>query len=280
VNKYIEFSFKYKNGTENIKDLLIAELSAISFDTFWETKEGLKAYVKEENIDLSNGAFEFIKSDIFNKISYEYQPVKDKNWNNEWEQNFKPVMINNEIYIRAPFHYGNPAILHEIVIEPKMSFGTGHHLSTVLVLESMLLIDFNGKTTLDMGCGTGILSILAAKKGSTEIIGIDNNEWAFENAKENIQLNNAKNVTILHGDVELIKAQSFDIILANINKNVLLDDIPHYADSLNPEGLLIMSGILNTDFEQINTKAEKNKLRLTEYKEKENWTCVTYKNKL
>ncbi len=277
MNKYIEFSFKYKTGTENLKDRLIAELSSINFDTFWETKEGLKAYVREENIDLSNGAFDFIKTDIFNKIRYEYQPVKDINWNEEWEQNFNPVLVNNEVYIRAPFHYANPSILHEIIIEPKMSFGTGHHLSTVLVLESMLLIDFNDKTTLDMGCGTGILSILASKKCSTKITGIDNNEWAFENAKENIQLNNAKNVTILHGDVKLIKSQSYDIILANINKNVLLNDLPRYADSLNPNGILIMSGILNTDFKTIDTEAEKNNLRLIEYKEKENWTCVTYK---
>ncbi len=275
--KFIEFSFKYETGTENLKDRLIAELSAIDFDTFWETKEGLKAYVREENIDLSNGTFDFIKTDIFNKISYEYQHVKDKNWNKEWEQNFKPILINNEVYIRAPFHHINPAILHEIIIEPKMSFGTGHHLSTVLVLESMLLIDFNDKTTLDMGCGTGILSILASKKGSSEITGIDNNEWAFENAKENIKLNNAKNVTILHGDVELIKSQTYDIILANINKNVLMNDIPSYADSLNPNGILIMSGILNTDFKTIDKEAKKNNLRLIEYKEKENWTCVTYK---
>ncbi len=255
-------------GTE----ILISLLGDMGFDSFVENEVGFDAYIPEElegNLHLNE--FEF---DDF-AFSFDKERIEQTNWNAEWEKNFEPVLVDDLLLIRAPFHEPNKAVKHEIVIMPKMSFGTGHHDTTWLMCKQLFDLDISGKSVLDMGCGTGVLAILAKKLGAGDVVGIDIDEWSVENSIENCSTNNCADIEIKLGDKELLdNYKTFDIILANINKNVLKVQIPLYAKLLKTKGILLLSGFFNTDVEELEQHAKANHLNLIETFTKNNWTVM------
>ena len=237
----------------SLNEVIIAWLGDNDFDMFEERPDGVNAYIEAKLFkedDLKN--LLLLIPDSNENIRYETSFIKDQNWNKQWESNFEPVLIADRVYVRAPFHNRRTEFQHEIIIEPKMSFGTGHHATTALMIQLMLEVDMKEKMVLDMGCGTGILSILADKLGAKKIMAIDIEEWAYTNSLENCERNNADHVSVFKGDVSLIKDSKFDIVFANINRNILLNDLQSYSVSLNLGGNILLSGILATDKEIIN----------------------------
>lgn len=274
--EYLELEITYNEKSEETNNILIAELSDIGFESFNETQNGLNAYIQKNifNPEKIKDLYFFNKCNC--NLNYKINVVENKNWNAVWESNFNPAFINNDCVIRAPFHNIKPKPKYEIIIMPKMSFGTGHHETTSLMIENILNLKISNKTVLDMGCGTGVLSILASKLNASKITSIDNDEWAFENSKENFKLNNINNADVFLGDCSLISSKLYDIILANINKNVLLSDIKLYSKSLSQKGILVLSGIYKTDFYDINTEATKNNLKFSSIIEKNKWVSIVY----
>ncbi len=275
---YIEIDFKV-NPLEEGSDILIAQLSELGFESFVNTDIGIMAYIpanlfdkqKLDNLQVLND------KQIFT-ISYNINNIPAQNWNALWESNFEAVVIANRCYVRAPFHPQKPEYEFELLIEPKMSFGTAHHETTSLVIQLMLEMDLKEKTLLDMGCGTGILAILAYKKGAKDIVAIDNDDWAFENTKENIEKNNTI-IKAMLGDAKLIANMKFDVIIANINRNILLNDISSYAKSLNENGILVMSGFYEDDLPVIKKASEENGLSHNKHLVNNNWVAVSFKKK-
>jgi ribosomal protein L11 methyltransferase len=266
-----------KSEKQNISDILVAQLSDLGYQSFMETTIGLKAYIEEDQFD-----FALVKElpihDMFpGKIEWQHEIIPSQNWNSIWEKNFQPVVIDDQCLIRAPFHTGEKHFPFEIVMEPKMSFGTGHHPTTFLMIRWILETDLQNKQLLDMGSGTGILSILASMKGAREVMAIDNDEWAYQNALENVKQNKRNNVQVIQGTINNLQQEQFDIILANINLNILLQDIPDYAKHLKKEGTLIVSGIYSDDMSRINEMAQSNGLENMGYKEKNRWVAVAFK---
>ncbi|MGM0496541.1 MAG: 50S ribosomal protein L11 methyltransferase [Bacteroidota bacterium] len=260
-----------------ISDILVAQLAELGYYSFIDTDEGIKAYIEEKNFD-HNDIICLPISPIFQDIlEVNYRAIKNKNWNEEWEKNFSPVKINDQCIVRAPFHETDKNYPHEIIIEPKMSFGTGHHATTNLMIQELLPIKLKNLKILDIGCGTGILSILASQKNAKEIWAIDNDEWAYNNTTENIKKNNAEDVNVIHGDAKSIpKNLQFDLILANINRNILLKDIPAYAQHLKNKGTLIISGIYTNDLKKIIDKAKNHKLSLKHHNEQNSWIAARF----
>jgi ribosomal protein L11 methyltransferase len=262
---------------EWLRDVLTAQLGEIGFNSFVETEAGFEAFIpvkdfSNENMNLVLTAF---KDDFtFSVIS---EIIPDQNWNEVWEKNyFKPLVISNECVIRAPFHTDYPQAKYEIIIEPNMAFGTGNHETTSLVIETILDETFTGKSVLDMGCGTGILGILASMKGAKEITAIDIDEWSFKGTKENAALNNIQNINVRLGDASLLGNEKFDVIFANIHKNVLLNDMQAYFNVLLQNGILIMSGFYSEDIREIKLKAEKLGLKDIGFKTKNNWVAYSF----
>jgi ribosomal protein L11 methyltransferase len=211
-------------------------------------------------------------------ITYSINEIPAQNWNAVWESNFEPIVIAGRCYVRAPFHPTKPDYEYELVIEPKMSFGTAHHETTSMMIQLMLELDLNGNSLLDMGCGTGILAIMAHKKGAGDIVAIDNDEWAFENTKENM----VKNKTVIKamlGDAKTIAGMKFDVVLANINRNILLNDIPTYAKSINEKGQLLLSGFYENDLAAIRKKAEEYGLTYQKHLLNNDWVAVIFTKK-
>lgn len=262
---------------EWLRDILNSHLAEIGFDSFVETPNGFEAYIPSNLFKLRD--FDAILSayqdDFDFDIDSEY--IKDQNWNEEWEKNFfKPLVIGGECMIRAPFHTEYPNAKYEIIIEPNMAFGTGNHETTSTIIESILQNDVTGKTILDMGCGTGILSILASLKGAKHITAIDIDKWSYEGTLENAELNNIKNIDTFLGDASLLGNKSFDLIFANIHKNVLLNDMQAYYNVLNAGGTLIMSGFYTQDIPDIKAKAESLGMKDAGFVEKNNWTAHSF----
>ncbi len=262
---------------EWLRDVLNAQMAEIGFDSFVETETGFEAFIpanlySEENLNEVLKAF----SDDFSfKVDSEF--IADQNWNKEWEKHyFKPLVIGNECMIRAPFHKEYPNAKYEIVIEPNMAFGTGNHETTATIIESILQNDLSGKTILDMGCGTGILSILASLKGAKHITAIDIDKWSYEGTLENAQLNNISNIEVKLGDAALLGDEKYDLIFANIHKNVLLNDMEAYFSVLNDGGTLIMSGFYTEDIPDIKDKAESLGLQDAGFVEKNNWVAHSF----
>ncbi len=256
--KYIEVSLSHIHPDKN--ELLMARLADIGFESFMETEEGLQGYIQEplfNEDELKNTLLLFENE----KIEVTILPIADQNWNAVWESNFQPVMVNEMCYIRAPFHPENPQAKFDIIIEPKMSFGTAHHETTANMIELLLNENLNAKKVLDMGCGTGVLAILAEKLGASSITAIDNDSWAYENTLENIERNQCTRIKAFMGDAALLIKEKFDIIIANINRNILLADMDAYVKVLNSEGILMMSGFYEEDIPLIEKKA--NELGLT-----------------
>lgn len=276
---YYELKFTYESPIEAtiISDVLASELGEIGFESFTESDDGMLAYVSDllYNVEtLQDKLKEFPLDNV--AIHFTQQLVESKDWNEEWEKNyFKPIRIGNECIIRASFHQPEPGYTYNIIIDPKMAFGTGNHETTYLMISEMLKLDQEGKDLLDMGCGTAVLAILAKMKHAAKVVGIDIDEWAYNNALENIRLNHTQDIQIIMGGAEQIPSfGQFDIIFANINRNILLTDIKHYTRCMKPGALLFMSGFYTEDIPAIETECKINGLKFISHTEKNNWVAV------
>lgn len=272
---YLEVHFTIEPYEEYISDLLTAELGELGFDSFISTEETLDAYIPENLFDelklknlLSDFPFEA-------SIDYKYMQIESKNWNEEWEKNyFEPIVIGNECVIHSSFHKNVPKATYDIIIDPKMAFGTGHHETTSLIIGQLLTMNVKGKKLLDMGCGTAVLAILASMRGAKDSVAIDIDSWCIENSLENIAINKIEGIEVKLGGSELLKEMHFDIILANINRNILLADMEQYAACLSSGGELYMSGFYKEDIPLIEAEAERNGLKLIDFNEKNHWVAV------
>lgn len=274
--KYTQVTFFCEPKEEYITDVLSSELAEIGFESFVNNDEGLNAFIQhnlfsKEKIDYLISNFE-----LDAQITYKFIDVEDKNWNEEWEKNyFQPITIDNRLIIHSSFHQVPPEEYdYRILIDPKMAFGTGHHQTTGLILQEMLDMDVTDMKVLDMGCGTAVLGILAKMRGAESVVAIDIDEWAYNNALENIQLNHVENMTAKLGGAEAIGKDKFDLILANINRNILLQDMDKYKEALDEDGVLIMSGFYSEDVDAIRQKAEELGLFYLGFKQHDNWACV------
>ena len=273
--KYIELSFSFSQNTD-FADIVVAKLNEIEFESYVETQDGVDAYIQESlfNQEKLNEVIEDLQS-LF-QFEYTIKEIKQENWNQQWEENFNPVEINKDCFIRAHFH-DKIDCKYEIIITPKMSFGTGHHETTFLMMNEMFHIDFNNKKVLDMGCGTGILAILSKMLGSSITQAIDIDEWSYENSVKNATLNNTEDINFSLGDVTAIKG-AFDVVLANINRNIILEDISKYIDSLNENSDLLLSGFLSEDVIIIRDKVESLGLSFVSHKNKNKWNLLHFTN--
>lgn len=255
-------------------EILIAMIADQGFDSFDNSENGFTAYIPEEKakeVDLRNL--------IFPDFTYAFsvEKIAQVNWNEEWEKNFEPVVVENLICIRAPFHPANTTVKLEIIIMPKMSFGTGHHQTTQLMCAAMFTCDFNDKRVLDMGCGTGVLAILACFLQAKNILAVDIDDWSVENSIENCAVNNCEKIRVKKGDIEsLAEEANFDLILANINKNILKKHIPFYSQKLNLKGKLFLSGFFKTDVDELIEIAVGNSLNLNTPYFKDEWAALVF----
>lgn len=272
--KYTEVAIQLTPYSPQAAEIITALLAELGFDSFTDISEGLTAYIPTHLYDDADlkGFFNDLALDV--KAVYTVQHIDDQNWNKQWESNFEPITVENLCRIRAPFHKPHEGFELEIIIEPKMAFGTGHHQTTWLMTREIFSLDIEGKSVLDMGCGTGILAIVAEKLGAANVKAIDNDSWAYENAKENVAANNCFKIDVVLGDAAAIGNLKFDVILANINLNILLNDMAQYVQSLTPNGELIMSGILTSDITTIEQAAKQHGLTIIHSKTKNDWALV------
>ncbi len=274
---YYQVSFPVPVEQEK-SDILIALLSAVGYESFEEQSKVLIAYIQEDSYDLDDIlSIDYINS-CFVKQSLKVELIPDKNWNEVWESNYPPVIIENSCYVRAPFHEPIDGMKHEIIIKPKMAFGTAHHETTYLMISFLLENNLSGQNVLDMGCGSGVLAILASMKGAERVTAIDIDQWSYENTKENSEINVIENISVVVGGAEMIPGDmKFDTIMANINKNILLQDMKFYANALNNSGQIYFSGFYIQDFNDICIESEKYGLLFTEKKEKNNWVAAAFR---
>ena len=271
---YIGYYFKVK-PLQPAVEILIAELGYAGFESFVETEEGVTAYIQKEEWNTSIlDNIQILNSDEF-EITYTFEDIAQTNWNAEWEKNFNQIVVDDVCTVRAPFHE-KPNTEYDIVIEPKMSFGTGHHETTHMMIQHILKNDFKNKSVLDMGCGTGVLAILAEKRGAKPIDAIDIDNWCYINSIENVERNNCSNITVYEGDASLLTGKKYDIIIANINRNILLKDMQTYASCLNKNGVLFLSGFYNNDIPIIEAECNKQMLILDEKLERNNWVSLKF----
>lgn len=275
---YTELKIQLTPYTEEIAEILIAQLAELGFESFMENPPELQAYIKTALLEkLPSGFISelILPQDV--SITHQFTEIEDKNWNEEWESNFEPIIVDNRCLVKASFHSNTPKTDYEIIIDPKMAFGTGHHQTTHLMISALLRHDVEGLSVLDMGCGTGVLAILAEMRGASHVVAIDNDEWAYRNTQENITINGCKKIKAMLGDAQLLPGMEFDLILANINLNILLADMKHYVNCLKPAGTLLMSGILDKDVEIITQEIGKNGLILQFVESRDTWAMVACK---
>ena len=274
---YLEFKFVIE-PPQPASEILIAELGMAGFESFVENEDGITAYIPKEEYEAeSMTGIHILQSNEFD-ISFTQTEIEQVNWNVEWEKNFHPIVVNEKCGVRAPFH-PKPYVTYDIVIEPKMSFGTGHHATTHMMIEFLLEHDLEGKKVLDMGCGTGVLAIVAEKRGATQIDAIDIDNWCYQNTQENVGRNECLNIEAFEGGAELLKDRHYDVIIANINRNILLEDMQAYDNSLNAGGELYLSGFYSKDIPVIREACEKQGLEYNDYKEREEWVALRFLKK-
>jgi ribosomal protein L11 methyltransferase len=261
---------------EQGSDVLIAQLAELGYESFVETEKGFNAYIQEPDFNTQqlNLALSFY-ADFF-KFEYSSNTIQQQNWNKEWENNFQPIDVKGACYIRAPFHEAPQGYRYDVIIEPKMSFGTGHHSTTQLMIQKLMELDVKGKSFLDMGCGTGVLAIVASMMGADPVTAVDIDEWSYENTIENCEKNNIKNVLVHKGNVQILAGRVFHSILANINKNVLLKDLNVYKEVLEKSGNLVISGFFETDIDELTAKANELGLLLKDRVVQEQWAMLHF----
>ena len=271
---YIGYQFKVTPLQPGV-EILIAELGYAGFESFVETERGVTAYIQKDewNADILND-IQILESDEF-EITYTFEDIEQTNWNAEWEKNFNPIVVDDICAVRAPFHTKFDT-QHDIIIEPKMSFGTGHHETTHMMVKHLIDLDVEGKKVLDMGCGTGILAIFAEMKGANPIDAIDIDNWCYLNSLENVERNNCKNISVYEGEASLLEGKDYDVIIANINRNILLNDMEAYMKCLNEKGIILFSGFYREDISIIDAEVSKYGLTLDKTIERNNWVSLKY----
>ncbi|OYU83662.1 MAG: 50S ribosomal protein L11 methyltransferase [Flavobacterium sp. BFFFF2] len=256
-------------------DILLAQLAEFPFESFEETETGLHAYIPTADFDpLILNEIDILSDPAF-RIEYTQETIAPVNWNEAWESHFEPIMVDGVCHIRAPFHPANEST-YDIIIEPKMSFGTGHHETTHMMVQFLLELELNNKKTLDMGSGTAVLAILAAKKGAKPVMAIDNDEWCFLNAQENAERNHCTEIQVVLGDASAIGNETFEVIIANINRNILLQDMAVYCRALLPKGTLLLSGFYQEDVAAIEACCTSFGLTLQNAKNRNNWAGLQF----
>jgi ribosomal protein L11 methyltransferase len=275
-NIYLGYHFTVE-PREPGSEILLAELGEKPFESFVETETGLIAYVQKDlwTEDILDGIY-ILNSPEFT-VSFKMEEIDQVNWNEEWEKNFEPIDVDGKCHVRAPFHPKTEAEF-DIVIEPKMSFGTGHHETTHMMIQHLLEMEVNKLKTLDMGCGTAILAILAEMKGAQPIDAIDIDTWCYLNSIENAERNNCRHISVYEGDAALLKGRKYDLIIANINRNILLNDMQQYADCLNKDGILLLSGFYEEDIPFIDASCTEKGLTYVKKLQRNNWVSLKYVN--
>lgn len=272
---YIEVLFSLTDNTDQ-QEILTAELAEIGFESFLEDETFFRAYCPEESYSQDK------LTEVLNQQGFEnfqkpaVKLIPDENWNANWESSYNDVVIDGICRIRAPFHEPNPNLKFDLLIEPKMSFGTAHHETTAQMISLLLKADVKQKSVLDMGCGTAVLAVLACKMGAQAIVAIDNDSWAYENALENVKLNNCKAIEVIKGDASALGNQKFDLIIANINRNILLADMSAYAETMPVGATLFLSGFYTEDLPEIRKSAEKLNLQYETHTVKNNWVAAAF----
>lgn len=276
ANTYLGYHFKVE-PKELGSEILVAELGEKPFESFIETEFGVTAYIQKAlwTEDVLEDIF-ILTSPEFT-VSYTIEEIEQVNWNEEWEKNFEAIDVDGICHVRAPFHEKTDA-KYDIVIEPKMSFGTGHHETTHMMIQHLLETDVTGKKTLDMGCGTAILAILAEMKGAQPIDAIDIDNWCYLNSIENAERNDCHHISVYEGDAALLAGLNYDVIIANINRNILLEDMQQYVDCLNPGGTLFLSGFYEEDIPVIDASCTEKGLTYVKKHQKNNWVALKYVN--
>lgn len=277
--KYFEITFTAQPCNEIVTDVLSALIAEIGFESFVECEGGIQAYIQQSLFDegaLKNVLADFPLPDT--NITYSIFEPEDKDWNEEWEKNFfQPIVIDNRCVIHSTFHKDYPKAEYDIVINPQMAFGTGHHETTSSILGELLDADLKGKSVLDMGCGTSILAILASMRGADPVTAIDIDDWCVNNSRDNIALNNIHNITVELGDASLLEGrQPFDVIIANINRNILMNDMAAYTNCMHSSSEIYMSGFYVEDIPVLREKAESLGLDFVHHREKNNWAAVKF----
>jgi ribosomal protein L11 methyltransferase len=273
-NTYIGYHFKIV-PLELGSEILIAELGEKAFESFIETESGISAFVQKDLWDINLLEDIQILTNPEFKIEFTFEEIEQVNWNEEWEKNFEPIDVDGKCHVRAPFHEKTNAEF-DIIIEPKMSFGTGHHETTHMMIQHILETNLVGKKTLDMGCGTAILAILAEMKGAQPIDAIDIDNWCYLNSIENAERNNCKNISVYEGDASLLVGKKYDVIIANINRNILLNDMQQYEDCLNENGILFLSGFYTEDIPVISESCTSKGLSYVKQFERNNWVALKF----
>ena len=277
--KYLEVTFTTHPCNETVNDVVSALAGEIGFESFVECEAGVQAYIQQTLFDeeaLKEMIASFPLPDT--TVKYTIKEAEDKNWNEEWEKNFfQPIVIGDRCVIHSTFHNDVPQAEYDIVINPQMAFGTGHHETTSLIIGELLDSDLQGKALLDMGCGTSILAILARMRGASPCTAIDIDEWCVRNSLENIELNGVDNIAVSQGDASSLESKGpFDMVIANINRNILLADMKHYIARMNPGAELLMSGFYIDDIPVIREEAERNGLHFVHHREKNRWAAVKF----
>lgn len=278
--QYIEVTFTVNPVSETANDIIAALAADLGFESFVESPEGTIGYVpaplySEEA--LREALTDFPMSGT--TITFTAKEMEDKNWNEEWEKNFfEPIVVDNRCVIHSTFHKDYPKATYDIIINPQMAFGTGHHQTTRLIISYLLDIDLQGKTVLDMGCGTSILAILASMRGASSLTAIDIDEWCVNNSIDNLALNHIDNIKVFQGDASSLADEGpFDVIIANINRNILLADMQHYVARMNEGAEIYFSGFYESDLPMIQAEAERLGLRYLSHRVEKDWTAAQFK---
>lgn len=273
--KYIEYTLKLDENTDSRQEIISAILGESGFESFLEDQDFFKAYIQEPLHDAEQTK-ELLETLAFIQ-DFSYQLIEDQNWNKNWEENYEPVEISEDCIVRAPFHKKAEGIKYDLLIEPRMSFGTAHHETTFLMLRQILNENWSGKNILDMGCGTAVLGILAMKMGASSLLAVDNDEWAYNNSLDNMKANDIANQEAKLGGAECLpKTESFDAVFANINRNILLADMKHYAACMKKDAFILFSGFYTQDEQAIEDEAKKHQLVFSKKESKNNWVMMRF----